>query len=166
MFIAGFLLGLLFDLEDGGDTFLRNVYGFQSNYAALQPISSNSSVTAVRTSNPTCSFYLLPPTSNRKLLYHAHFTLSMLKKKLNCTLEDTTAESAEHMKLHTYLDLLFKRMDCQLVIYVCCMYKTNTLKETTSSSHTSTYGSATALNSQRVNSEPFLSPNAPNGQAA
>jgi hypothetical protein len=33
---AGFLLGLLFDLEDGGKMFMRNV-GFSPNYGAMQP---------------------------------------------------------------------------------------------------------------------------------
>jgi hypothetical protein len=33
---AGFLLGLLFNAEDGGDMFLRNV-GLSPNYKALQP---------------------------------------------------------------------------------------------------------------------------------
>jgi hypothetical protein len=33
---TGFLCGLLFDLEDGGEMFLRNV-GLSPNYAASQP---------------------------------------------------------------------------------------------------------------------------------
>jgi hypothetical protein len=32
---AGCLLGLLFDSEDGGDTFLQNVNGLLPNYMAL-----------------------------------------------------------------------------------------------------------------------------------
>jgi hypothetical protein len=36
LLIADFLLALLFDLEDGSDTFFRNVDGLQSNYAVLQ----------------------------------------------------------------------------------------------------------------------------------
>jgi hypothetical protein len=44
MFFAGFLLGLLFDLEDGRNIFLRNV-GLFPNYTELNP------VTTVRTSN-------------------------------------------------------------------------------------------------------------------
>jgi hypothetical protein len=32
-----FLLGLLFDLEDGGDMFLRNVGSFSTDYTALYP---------------------------------------------------------------------------------------------------------------------------------
>jgi hypothetical protein len=34
---AGFLLGLLFDPEDGGDTFLRNVASLLTDYMALYP---------------------------------------------------------------------------------------------------------------------------------
>jgi hypothetical protein len=35
---AGFLLGLLFDAEDGGSTYLRNVGGRQPKCTVLQPI--------------------------------------------------------------------------------------------------------------------------------
>jgi hypothetical protein len=35
-----FLLELLFDAEDGGNTFLRNVGGFLTDYTALLPSSS------------------------------------------------------------------------------------------------------------------------------
>jgi hypothetical protein len=35
--IPGFLLGLLFYPEDGGDAFLRNVDGTLLNYTALEP---------------------------------------------------------------------------------------------------------------------------------
>jgi hypothetical protein len=48
---AGFLLGLLFDPEYGGDTFLRNV-GFSHNYKALQPR------TAARNSDPAVQHYM------------------------------------------------------------------------------------------------------------
>jgi hypothetical protein len=34
-FHAGFLLGLFFDPEEGGDMFLRNVGGFSTEYTAL-----------------------------------------------------------------------------------------------------------------------------------
>jgi hypothetical protein len=40
---AAFLFGLLFDMEDGGDIFLRNVVLFFSNYTALQPRTAYSS---------------------------------------------------------------------------------------------------------------------------
>jgi hypothetical protein len=35
-FHAGLVLGLFFYIEDGGDTFLRNVAGFLWNYTALR----------------------------------------------------------------------------------------------------------------------------------
>jgi hypothetical protein len=35
--LAGFLLGLFFDPEDGGDMFLRNVDSFSTDYTALHP---------------------------------------------------------------------------------------------------------------------------------
>jgi hypothetical protein len=40
---ASFLPGLLFDLEEGGDTFLRNVDGLIPYHEALQPRRSYSS---------------------------------------------------------------------------------------------------------------------------
>jgi hypothetical protein len=36
-FHAGFLLGLFFDPEDGGNTFLRNVGSFSMDYMELYP---------------------------------------------------------------------------------------------------------------------------------
>jgi hypothetical protein len=41
--VTGFILGLLFDPEDGGDTFLRNVGGLLPNYMELEPRISYSS---------------------------------------------------------------------------------------------------------------------------
>jgi hypothetical protein len=38
---AAFLFGLLFDIEDGGDMFLRNVGRF-SNYTMFQPRTAQS----------------------------------------------------------------------------------------------------------------------------
>jgi hypothetical protein len=40
---AGFLLGLFFDPEDGGDMFLRNVGRLSKNYTALYPKRRNPS---------------------------------------------------------------------------------------------------------------------------
>jgi hypothetical protein len=40
---AGFLFGLFFDPEDGGDMFLRNVVRFSTNYAASTPRRYSSS---------------------------------------------------------------------------------------------------------------------------
>jgi hypothetical protein len=37
LILAGFLLGLLFDTEDGGSTFLRNMGGLLPDYTALPP---------------------------------------------------------------------------------------------------------------------------------
>jgi hypothetical protein len=34
---AGFLLGLFFDLEDGGDKFLLNVGSLSTDYTAIYP---------------------------------------------------------------------------------------------------------------------------------
>jgi hypothetical protein len=42
-FHAGFLTGLLFDPEDGGDMILRNVTTLSTSYTALQPRIYNSS---------------------------------------------------------------------------------------------------------------------------
>jgi hypothetical protein len=106
----------------------------------------------VWTSNPTCSHYLLPPhpivdSHTMRALHRA-----CLQKKKKYTVPSNTRLLKvlnTWMKLHTHLDLLFKRMNCQLDIYVCCKYETNTLREMTSSSHSLTYGSVTALNSQR-----------------
>jgi hypothetical protein len=42
-FHAGFLLGLFFDPEDGGEMFLRNVSLLSKDYTALYPIWQNSS---------------------------------------------------------------------------------------------------------------------------
>jgi hypothetical protein len=52
---SGFLLGLLFYPENGGDVFLRSV-GISPIYMALQTQkTAQITVTAVRTSNPTIS---------------------------------------------------------------------------------------------------------------
>jgi hypothetical protein len=40
---VGFLFGLLFDPEDGGELFLRNVVWFSMDYTALYPIIQNPS---------------------------------------------------------------------------------------------------------------------------
>jgi hypothetical protein len=37
LFHVGFLLGLFFDPEDGGDTILRNVCSFSNDYTELNP---------------------------------------------------------------------------------------------------------------------------------
>jgi hypothetical protein len=42
-FHTGFLLGLFFDPEDGGDMFLQNVSRLSTDYAALYPRRQNSS---------------------------------------------------------------------------------------------------------------------------
>jgi hypothetical protein len=42
LFLAGFLLGLLFEPEDGGEKFLRNIGGVPPNYTALQQRSTYS----------------------------------------------------------------------------------------------------------------------------
>jgi hypothetical protein len=40
--LAGFLLGLFFDPEDGGNMFLRNVYLFSTDYTAFNPRTQHS----------------------------------------------------------------------------------------------------------------------------
>jgi hypothetical protein len=42
-FHAGFLLGLFFNLEDGGDMFLQNVSSLSMDYMSLYPRRQNSS---------------------------------------------------------------------------------------------------------------------------
>jgi hypothetical protein len=51
-FHAGFLIGLHFDPEDGGDMFLRNVGWLSTDYTALYPISSNPNVLGERQGRP------------------------------------------------------------------------------------------------------------------
>jgi hypothetical protein len=43
MLHAGFLPGLLFDPEDGGDMFVRNVSWLETDYTVLNPRRQNSS---------------------------------------------------------------------------------------------------------------------------
>jgi hypothetical protein len=43
LFHAGFLLGLYFDLEDGGDVFFRNVSLLSQDYTALRRTKPNYS---------------------------------------------------------------------------------------------------------------------------
>jgi hypothetical protein len=49
---AGFLLGLLFNPEEGGDMFVRNLR-LSLSYKALQLNYRTSTIIAVKTSNPT-----------------------------------------------------------------------------------------------------------------
>jgi hypothetical protein len=73
------------------------------------------------------------------------------QKELYCTLEDTTAESVEHVDEITHLPRPSVRLD----IYICCKYEMNTLSEMPSISRASTYGAAAVLNRQRVTISSF-----------
>jgi hypothetical protein len=55
---ASLLLGLFFDLEDGGDIFLRNVSWLSMDYMALYPRRWNSS------ENEYCAFVIRPSTGS------------------------------------------------------------------------------------------------------